>query len=118
MPEIEEIYRGMKFRMFFILNTKADVYPELDKLEQSDENEAKKAFALIQRVGDYGPPRNIEKCRLTSFSKIFELKTTRVRIPFFYHPHGIVLTHLFFKGTPKEQNRELKYADDLRRKFD
>ncbi len=120
MPEIELIFTGTMFALHCILKTKADVMPQLDELRKSNEGDYKKIIALISYVATEGPPRNEQKCRSSSFTGLFELKAGSYRIPFFYHPdipHTIILTHLFKKCPPKEQSRELKYADDLHRQF-
>ena len=120
MLEIALLYAGAKFSIYQILGTKSDVLTVLGDLEQSNPGEHEKAIALLASVAQIGPPINSQKSRKTSFDALFELKPGGYRIPYFYHPSMspvIVLTHMFKKCSPKEQNRELKYADKLRQQF-
>lgn len=120
MLAIELLFAGVKFSIYQIVGTKADVLTVLGTLEQSNPPEHEKALALLTILAQMGPPFNPQKSRKTSFDGLLELKPGSYRIPYFYHPNMpsvIVLTHMFKKCPKKEQDKELKYADKLRKQF-
>jgi len=120
MLKVELLYAGAKFNIYQTVGTKADVLTVLSDLEQSNPSEHEKAVALLASVAQAGPPFNSQKSRKTSFDGLLELKPGGYRIPYFYHPNlsaVIVLTHMFKKCPPKEQTKELKYADNLRKQL-
>lgn len=92
------LYAGVKFSVYQIVGTKADVLTVLGTLEQSNPTEHEKAVALLTILAQMGPPFNPQKSRKTSVDGLFELKPGSYRIPYFYHPNMtsvIVLTHMF-----------------------
>ena len=60
-------------------------------------------MSLIRRIGGHGVPRNTQKSiPVSSVDGLFELKTTRARMPYFYWKGKIVITHVFFEKGENE----------------
>lgn len=73
-----------------------------------------KLWAILKRIAEHGPPRNIEKFRVLGDS-IFEIKSYHVRILcFFEKGQMIILTHGFIKKSPKTPPSEIERAKRLR----
>ena len=113
------VYKGEKHTVCYIdTSGKTDFKIILDQLESDDKSEHKKVVALIKRVGDKGVPVNDEKSRsIQAFKGLFELKTTRARMPCFYWKRSIVITHMFFKKGRKNRQSEYQYAAQLQQKL-
>ncbi len=73
-----------------------------------------KLWALLKRIAEYGPPKNIEKFRVLG-DGIFEIKSYQVRILCFFEKGQIILlTHGFIKKSPKTPPSEIERAKRLR----
>lgn len=83
-------------------------------LQGLNEPERKKLFALLQRSAEQGPPRRDEKCRKLE-NDLFEFKSFRDRVFWFYEPGKIVvLTHGFQKKGGRTPSNETARAKRLR----
>src|SRR5437879_2967071 len=90
---LNQLWRGAKFQ---VCCTSSGSFEDFfNYLEREDAKEAAKVSALIAHCAENGPPRNIEKCRNVG-DGMWELKTTRIRVTFFYHSNRIVIVHAFF----------------------
>src|SRR5437016_2807872 len=111
---LTELWRGAKFQVCCTTISNFEAF--FDNLEREDATEAAKVAALMAHCAEHGPPRNVEKCRSVG-DGMWELKTTRIRIAFFYHSGRIILIHTFLKPKKKAQDAELRTAKRLRKEF-
>lgn len=73
-----------------------------------------KLWAILKRISEHGPPKNIEKFRALG-DGMFEIKSYQVRILcFFEKGQMIILTHGFIKKSPKTPPSEIERAKRLR----
>lgn len=73
-----------------------------------------KLWAILKRIAEHCPPRNIEKFRALG-DGIFEIKSYQVRILcFFEKGQMIILTHGFIKKSSKTPPSEIERAKRLR----
>jgi len=87
------------------------------QLQATDENEFDKMLALLSWSAGDGPPKNREKCNPVG-DGVFEFKTKRVRICWFYDAGQLIIcTHGFLKGKPKAQDREIASAKKIKREY-
>ena len=81
-----------------------------------DKQEHKKIMRLIYRIGDHGVPRNTQKSiPVSSVDGLFELKTTKARMPYFYWEGKIVITHVFLKKGNINPQSEFTQAKKLKK---
>jgi len=76
-------------------------------------------FALLERIADYGPPRNPEQFKNVG-NGIYEIKAIGARLFCFYDEAShavIILTHGWKKGPPREQNQQIKRALSLKEAY-
>jgi len=76
-------------------------------------------FALLERIADYGPPRNPEQFKPLG-NGIFEIKAIGARLFCFYDAAShdvIILTHGWKKGPQREQNQQIKRAESLKEAY-
>lgn len=82
------------------------LFEDLLALTAATESERTKLLALLAFTAANGPPRNREKSNDLG-DGLFEFKTKKLRVPYFYDEDRIILcTHVFKKQgqrTPKEE---------------
>ena len=84
----------------------------LAQLNTNNAREFAKLMALLNRVTHKGPPHNEEKCRLLE-DGIFEFKTTKARLLWFYDDRRrkvIICTNGYIKKSQKVDQRVLAAA--------
>jgi len=115
MIEITTIYRGRQFNVCALVVEKHCLAQEfVDELQELDQ---KKIFALLKYAGDNGPPRNLEKFRKLE-NDIWEFKSFRVRLLcFFDKKQLIILTHGFMKKSRKTPPAEIDKAKRLKKEY-
>ena len=84
----------------------------LNQMKNNDAGEHAKLLALLTRSADHGPPRNEEKSRPVG-DGVFEFKTKRARVCYFYDAGKLIIcTHGFGKPSPKVQDAEIAAAKE------
>ena len=109
------------FQLYFIeTGRECDVGQFLEKLAETDLDEFANVVEYLDRVAQYGPPRNEEKSRfLDRKLRIFELKSGRVRIPAFWEKGRLIIcANAFFKDAAKTKKKELQRARALKKQYD
>ncbi len=117
---LREIQRG-RGAAIFAMGTEGDcqLLDFLESLDGSNPAEAARAWAVIDRTAEHGPPRNKEKCRFFTDLKVFELKTRGgVRIMSFWDEGKlIVCSHAFLKKSRKTPKAEKDRAREARKEY-
>ena len=90
----------------------------LNALEECDPDEHARLVRLLEFVADHEPPRNKEKCRPIG-AGMFEFKTRGgVRVLWFYDANRVIIcTHGFPKSQEKRLSREVKCAEEWKKKY-
>lgn len=86
---------------------------DLTKLEGDLHRDQQKLLALLDRVSEYGIPKNTEKSRpIKSSDGLFEFREGRIRVLWFYGEHReIVCSHMFLKRTQATPATEIERAE-------
>lgn len=111
---------GRKCALFALgLGKRCAVFSFLERIAKSNVKESDKIWALIDDVKDNGPKRNVERCRkLADTDGIWELKTTQVRVLFFFDGASMIIcTNGFLKKTRKTPAGEIDRAERLKRQY-
>jgi len=107
--ELRLIRSGQRFRVFAIQQgSRCKLLEFLDATKRSTPEEHDKLLALLQHSADNGPPRNEEKCKLLG-NKIFEFKTTMLRVAWFYDEGYVIICA---NGWKKERQKAPRSAID------
>ncbi len=116
--QTKNLLSGNRFRILALLQSNSCQVEEY--IKNLDEKDQKKVLALLDRVSDNGPPKNIQKSRKIRISDdIWEFKpTSQIRILWFYDgPGRIVLTHAFRKKRQDIPVNEVKKAEAARKSY-
>lgn len=107
---LELFLEGRKFKIYWLnMSQSCDFTPFYDSMNIK---ERKKLNSLIVQTGDQGPGHNREKWNSLE-TGLFEMKSGKNRVPFFYHEKikdAIVITHIFVKKQNKCPAGELERA--------
>jgi mRNA-degrading endonuclease RelE of RelBE toxin-antitoxin system len=97
--DIVKLYHGKCFTIYCVkVNKRCPIKEFLYNLGERDK---RRVTRLLQRVADFGIPKNTEKSRRLKGTQrnIWEFKSYNVRLPYFFiGGNSLVLTHGFFKG--------------------
>ena len=114
--ETDTIYVGEKASISYIVNGRKNFKSVLKRLKSKDKREHTKIMSLIRSIGGHGVPRNPQKSiPVSSVDGLFELKTTRARMPYFYWKGKIVITHVFLKKGKTTPQSEFIHAKELKK---
>lgn len=110
--------QGSAFTIF-CLKLADGSYPVVDFILSLEEFEAGRVIRLIDQVKEYGPPRNVQKSRaIAGETNLFELKSSRVRILYFYAGEGVmVLTNGFLKNAAPPFENAINRAKRYRQEY-
>ena len=114
------ILRDGRLFTIYILQLASGSHPFMDFLFDLEKNEGSKLMSFIYQVADHGPPNNPQKSRkIKGESNLYELKSSRVRVLYFYAGEGaIVLTHGFMKHSGPPVQNEIDRAKRLRERYE
>ena len=114
--ETDTIHVGEEAAISYIVNGRKNFKSVLKRLKSKDKREHKKIMSLILRIGDHGVPCNTQKSiPVSSVDGLFELKTTKTRMPYFYWKGKIVITHVFLKKGGMNPQSEFTHAKKLKK---
>ena len=91
----------------------------LTSLEESDPATHIRIVKLLDRIAEFGPPRNPYQFKQVR-NNLYEIKSGRARMFGFYHPSVqkfIIITHGWSKGARREQTQQIKRAEHLRDEY-
>ena len=96
--QVREVVAG-RWRIVAVCGDRGDcrLLEFLGSFEEPEDSEARKMMALIRWTAREGPPRNTEKSNPLG-DEIFELKTTALRLLYFYDQNQVIVcSHGFVK---------------------
>ena len=114
-----ELWNGTAFTVYS-LELSNGSRPIRDFIQDLEREDQRKLFPFIKRVAEHGPPgNNPEKSRaVEGETNLYELKSFKVRIMYFYAGEGIiVLTHGFMKHSGPPVGNEIERAKRIREEY-
>jgi phage-related protein len=118
--ELVELSRGRRF-VLYAPRESGDALSGIESfLNGMPSADADRIIAVLDRVAEVGPPRNVEKSRVIKGSRgLFELKSGPWRLFYFYWgERGLVITHGFRKRGQKTPAVEIERAERWRRRVE
>ena len=125
MHTLTELIKGEKF-IIYALSTDASApyFDFMNYWEQQIPSEHLKMLSLLELSSNNGPPRNYQKSSEVYLrnarpgEKLYEFKTTKLRIFYFYDKGGMIIcTNGIHKKDEKKQIHFIDIAHDLMRQY-
>lgn len=118
---IRKIAEGRFCRIYaYGLEERCDLFDFLSECRRDNPREFKKMRVLLERAAEHGLPQNDEKCKkLVNTNGIYEFKTKRLRILFFWDGGNlIVCSNGFLKKSMKTPTNQIDRAEKCRESYE